>query len=151
MSNQITQQFSQSLFQIQTRTRTRRHCGGGRPRLLTKALQPPSQCPRGTDRTHREPDVVPTSDWCECGRCVRQGPDQVCFFSFSGSNPRWTNYGHMPTQSRAGARPWGPTVKQDTSGTILLWALQTYVTKQVTETSILKHHKQVYWWNITSV
>ncbi len=117
---EITQQFSQSLFQIQTRTRTRRHCWGGCPRRLIKTLQPPSQCPRGVDRPHRVPDTVPTSDWCECGRGTRQGPDQACFSCFSGFHPRWTNYARIPNQNRAGPRPWGSTVKQDTSGTILL-------------------------------
>jgi hypothetical protein len=74
----------------------RRHCWGARPRRVTKALQPPSQCPRGADRTHRTPDTVPTSDWCERVRDARQGPDQVCYSSLSGSNPRWTSYDHMP-------------------------------------------------------
>ena len=120
VSHQIRQQFSQSLFRIQTRTRTRRHCGGPRPRRLTKVLQPPSQCPRGTDRSHRGPDDVPTSDWCELGWDTRQGPDQVCFSSLSGSNPRWTSYLLMTKQNRTGTRPWEPTVKQDTSGVILL-------------------------------
>jgi hypothetical protein len=107
-------------FRIQTRTRTRRHCGGGRPRRLTKVLQPPCQCPREVDRSHRGPDDVPTSDWCELGRDTRQGPDQVCFSSLSGSNPRWTSYVLMTKQNRTGTRPGEPTVKQDTSGAILL-------------------------------
>jgi len=45
VSRQITQQFSQCLFRIQTRTQSR----GGRPHRLTKALQPSSQCPTGAD------------------------------------------------------------------------------------------------------
>ncbi len=112
VSHQITKQFSQSHFRIQTRTRTLRHCEGGCPRRLTKTLQPPSQCPRGTDRTHRVPDTVPTSDWCECGRDARQGPDQTWFSSLSGSNTRWTSYTLMSKQNRAGTRPWGSITKE---------------------------------------
>ena len=57
---------------FQTRTRSRRHVGGPRPRRLTNVLQPSSQCPMGSDRTHTDPDVVPTSDWCERARDVRE-------------------------------------------------------------------------------
>ncbi len=97
--------FSQSLFRIQTRTRSRRHCGGVRPRRLTKTLQPSSRCPTGEDRSHRSVDCVPTSVWCECERDTRQVPDRVCFSSLNGSNPRSTSYSHMSKQNRAVVRP----------------------------------------------
>ena len=71
MSRQITLKFSQGLVRIQTRTRTRRHCGGPRPRRLTKTLQQLSQCPTGEDRSHVTRDT-PTSDWCERTRDTRQ-------------------------------------------------------------------------------
>ncbi len=38
VSHQITLKFSQILFWIQTQTRSRRHCGGPRPRRLTQRL-----------------------------------------------------------------------------------------------------------------
>ena len=79
VSRQITQQFSQNLFRIQTRTRSRRHCGGPHPRRLTKALEPSPQCPTGADWSRRAPDGVPTSDWCERARVTRQTPDRSCF------------------------------------------------------------------------
>jgi hypothetical protein len=64
--------ISQSLARIQTRTRRQRLCGGVRRCRQTQDLQPSSQCPMGTDRTHTSPDVVPTSSWCECTRGAQQ-------------------------------------------------------------------------------
>ena len=86
MSRQITLKFSQSIFRIQTRTRSRRHFGGPLPRRLTKTLQPDRHLnvPR-TDRSHTSPETVPTSDWRECV-----------------SNPRLTIYARIPKQNRTG-------------------------------------------------
>ncbi len=87
MSRQITQQFSQSLFRIQTRTRTRRHCGGGRPvlvvwqRLFRHHLNVPGEL---TGLIELQ-TLFQLQIRCERGRDARQGPDQACFSSLSGS------------------------------------------------------------------
>ena len=52
----MTQKFSQSHFRIQTRSQRRSE--GPRPRRLTKALQPSSQCPMGAYQSHRDPDTL---------------------------------------------------------------------------------------------
>ena len=77
MSRQITEQFSQGLFR----------------------LQPSSQCPTGSvgrRPSHRVPDVVPTSNWCEKRN---KTIDKILTESVSpliGSNPRSTIYVHIP-------------------------------------------------------
>ena len=45
----------------QSQSHSQSHSRGPRPRRLTKPLEPPSQCPMGTDRSHRTPDDV---GWC---------------------------------------------------------------------------------------
>jgi hypothetical protein len=51
----MTHKFNQSHFRIQTRSQRRTQ--GPRPRRLTKALQPSSQCPTGAYQPHRAPDT----------------------------------------------------------------------------------------------
>ena len=51
---------------------------------LTRSLQPSSQSPTGSDRSHRVLDVVPTSNWCKCVRDTRQVSDRGCFSFFEG-------------------------------------------------------------------
>ena len=75
-----------SHFPIQTRSQ--RRSKGPRPRCLTKALQPSSQCPMGAYQSHRPPDSAQTAGWCVYARGTRQGPDKACFSSSSGYNPR---------------------------------------------------------------
>ena len=101
----MTQKFSRSHFRIQTGSQ--RHSEGPRPRprRLTKDLQPSSQCPMGSCQPHRSPDGAQTQGWCVYTPYARQGPDRVCFSSWSGSNPGSTRYAHMAKQNRAGARP----------------------------------------------
>ena len=123
MSSQITQQFSQSLFRFQDRTRSWRHCGGSRPRRLIKTLQPSSQCPTGANRSHRDPDVVPTSDWCLCTRDARQGPDRVCFSSLSVSNPRSMSYDRCRrSENRSGVSHWGLSKSVQVRGWRRFWS-----------------------------
>ncbi len=90
VSRQNTKKFSQSHSRKQSHSQSESRSRGPRPRRLTKTLEPPSQCPTGTDRSHRPPDDTRDGGWCVCARDTRQVPNRVCFSSLSGSNPRST-------------------------------------------------------------
>jgi hypothetical protein len=88
-----------------TDSRSESHSRGPRPRRLTKALEPPSQCPMGADRSHGAPDDDRAGGWCVCARDARQAADRACSSSSSGSNPRSTTNDRMLNQSISSVRP----------------------------------------------
>ena len=104
VSRQNTQKFSQSQSRSESESESESQSRGPCPRRLTQALEPPSQCPMGVDRSHTAPDDVRAGGWCACARDARQAADRACFSSSSGSNPRSTSYARMLKQSRARAR-----------------------------------------------
>ena len=64
VSRQNTEKFSPSQSRSQSESQSQSHSRGPRPRRVTKALEPPSQCPMGADRSHTDPDDTRAGGWC---------------------------------------------------------------------------------------